>query len=682
MIDLSARQKFILNSIIEKGPLNVKDLSQQIDVSSRTVSREIAVINNILADKDIAILENYSSLSIKGSSDAVKSVQQLLGGIPLQWLLSQDQRILLIIAQLLVAAEPYKSAYFSYQFNVVEGTISLYMDKIEQWLNIQNLTLSKKRGYGILVEGPEWTKRNSFIELLYEYKPIDELLEFVYGNKTDPTISAFFRIVFDEELIGLSKEILELIKSDMVARDDMAYFNSFIYIMLSLKKTKLGVPIKLPAYLVQDVLSANEFSFTNKIKGYLSSKNIALAEDELAYTAIQLMANKYVYNSNRTFKELGVPLEDLASEVVYEVSKKLNISIDCDEQLILGLSQHFNPALYRINMGIQIKNPLTNQIREYYGELFNAVNYASRLVFSKYNITMPQDEIGYITMHIGAAMERGSAHNKQLSALVICPSGIGTAKILSNKIKQSFPNIASVKIANLKDWNESDGSYDIILSTVKIDQKSSGKNIIMVSPFLQQTDMDKINDFINKYDSKPNLMNNFRALLRLDDQKVTESKYDLVNNLLENLQLEMVEADSFEELAAYITGDLSVKKLITDEDEVKTLLINREEMGSVVIPNSHVALLHTRSDSVANPFVGAYRLKGGMVMKSIGFEDENVDTFIVMLARKNEDSYILEQLGKISISLIEDKQFTEALRLGDIKDLRSALVKILNEEAI
>jgi mannitol operon transcriptional antiterminator len=681
MIDLTARQKFILNSIIEKGPLNIRDLSEQISVSNRTVSREIVVINKFLLDKSVTIKEINSNISIKGSIEDIKSLQQFLVGIPMQWLLSQDQKLLLIIAQLLVCEEPYKSAYFSYQFNVVEGTITLYMDKIEQWLNIRNLELERRRGYGIMISGSEWVKRNSFIELLYEYKSIDELLAFVYGSKIDLAINSFFKIIFDEELIKISKGILELLKDEMINMDDMAYFNSFIYILLSLKKTRAGSTIQLPAYLVQDILLSEEFSFTEKIKVYLSELGINISEDELAYIAIQLMGNKYIYNSNRKFEELGVPLEELSAEVVYEVGKSLNINIECGEQLILGLTQHFNPALYRINMGIQVKNPLINEIKDYYGDLFKAVNYACKLVFSKYNITMPQDEIGYITMHIGAAIERTNAYNNKLSALVICSNGIATARILSNKIKQSIPKIGSITISSFKDWDESYNNYDIILSTTKINKKTGYENIIMVSPFLQNEDIEKINNFIKNNASNTSLTSNFKVFSKIKRDEALIEKYELTNSILENIQLEIIEASSFSELIGFISEDLFNKKLVTDKNEINNLIINREEMGSVVIPNCHVALLHTRSDCVEGPFVGVYRIKGHMVLKSVGFIDENVDTFIVMLARKNEDSYALEQIGKISIALIENKQFTEILRFGDIKDLGSSLVTILNEEA-
>lgn len=685
MIDLTARQKFILNTIIGKGPLNVKDLSQEIDVSNRTISREVSAINNYLSDKNVLIREINSILNIEGIKDNIIDIQQSLGAIPFQWLLSQEQRMILITAQLLMASVPYKSAYFSYQFNVVEGTISLYMDKIEQCLNIHNLVLNRKKVYGSIVNGSEWNKRNLFIELLYEYKTIDDLIAFVYGSKDDPTINAFFKTTFDDETITVSRELLKSINNEMFNMDDLTYFSSFIHILLSIKKTKAGFPIKLPSNFVKGILSSSEFSYINKIQEYLSSFNIYLSDDELAYIAIQLLGNKYVYKSSSKSEELGVSLEDICNELVYEVSKKLNIKVKCDDQLILGLSQHINPAMYKINMGIQVKNLLLDQIREYYGNLFKVVNYACKIVFSKYNITMPQDEIGYITMHIGASIERNSIKNMKLSAIVICPNGIGTARILSSKIKSAIPSIKLVDISSFKDWMENSKKYDIILSTVNIEHRQKGKfkNLIMVSPFLQNSDIDKINDFIKKNLSGNSRIKNIIGLSNTEKSgNVEKDKYDIINDILKNLQLKVFDTNSVSKIISLITDNLFNEDLITDKEKVRNLIISREEMGNVVIPNSHVALLHTRSNAVTNPFIGVYRLKHSIKLKSVGFADENVDAFIVMLARKNEQNYILEQIGRVSISLIENKKFTEVLRLGDIKDLRSSLINILNTEEV
>lgn len=681
MNELTARQKFIINIIFEKGPLNIKDLSQQIDVSNRTISREIDAINAALKIESISIKETGSVLSLEGEEENLKALKQLLRDIPMQWLLPQEQRLILITAQLLLSDEPIKSAFFSYQLNVVEGTISLYMDKIEKWMSIRNLTLCRKRGYGIMVSGSEWVKRNVFVELIYEYKSIDELLAYIYENKKDPAVDVFFKMLFGRKLIDTSKKLMGHICGELIKMDDISYFSSLIHVLLSLKKIKMDLPINLPQYLIQDVMSSNEFSFIHKMKEYFISLNIPVFDSELVYLAVQLMGNKYIYSPDRSFKELGVSLEELSYEVVYEVEKKLNIKINCDEQLIVGLSQHFNPALFRINMGIQVKNLFVDEIKEYYGNLFDAVNYACRIIFSRYNITLSQDEIGFITMHIGSALERTSSSSNKLSALIICPNGMVAAKILSSKVKASIPNIDKIVIQSFKDWDERLDEYDLILSTVNIgtEERFKSDKIITVSPFLMKKDINNINNYIKKYLEDNHTLNNLASLSKFEVNEDSEKdKYEMVNNILKNLKIVTIETNSFNEMIGLITENIYKQGIINDRKQVESLIINREKIGSVVIPNSHLALIHTRSNSVTGPFVGVCRLKKKMTLKSVGFADENVDTFILMLARKDEHKYILEQMGKISISLIEDKKFTETIRLGGIKDLRSSMIRILN----
>jgi len=232
---------------------------------------------------------------------------------------------------------------------------------------------------------------------------------------------------------------------------------------------------------------------------------------------------------------------------------------------------------------------------------------------------------------------------------------------------------------------ENSKKYDIILSTVNIEHRQKGKfkNLIMVSPFLQNSDIDKINDFIKKNLSGNSRIKNIIGLSNTEKSgNVEKDKYDIINDILKNLQLKVFDTNSVSKIISLITDNLFNEDLITDKEKVRNLIISREEMGNVVIPNSHVALLHTRSNAVTNPFIGVYRLKHSIKLKSVGFADENVDAFIVMLARKNEQNYILEQIGRVSISLIENKKFTEVLRLGDIKDLRSSLINILNTEEV
>jgi mannitol operon transcriptional antiterminator len=80
------------------------------------------------------------------------------------------------------------------------------------------------------------------------------------------------------------------------------------------------------------------------------------------------------------------------------------------------------------------------------------------------------------------------------------------------------------------------------------------------------------------------------------------------------------------------------------------------------------------------PFIGVYRIDKPLCMGSIGFTTEDVDTFLVMIARENESNYILKVLGKVSISLIEKKDFINLLKLSNIADIRNYLIETVNNK--
>jgi len=672
MEDLTVRQKFILKTLIEKGPSNIEDLSKLMDVSGRTIMREIFSINNNLKKYKTAIIEDAGQIILKGNEESLDKIYTSLGSIPLQWLLTPEQRQILITIHLLISEEPIKAAYFSYQFNVVEGTISLYLDKIEEWLKMRNIFLIRRRGYGIKVEGSELDKRNAIIELFYNYKPLEELLAFVYNDEKDKYVYTFFSTVFDNDLVQLVKRIAQQIKNVMQGQlSDLNYFGIFVHLIVSIYRTKIDKPIQFNDEFVKDILFSNEFIFIKDVENILKENKVYLPDTELAYLALHLSPKKYVYKQNR-FEELGISLQDLSKEVVEEVSRILNTKINCDEQLVLGLSQHFEPALYRLTMGLQTTNPLVDEIKNYYSELFKAVNKACKLIFYKYNIMIPEDEIGYITMHIGAAIERQQALSKKLKVFIICPNGIGTAKILSSKLKVLFREFDNIDIGAIWEYKKKDDDYDLIISTVKLEDLKD--NIIVVSPFLTEEDIKKIEEFIEKYVVKKekNLIGNLSVAEK-------SQNFEIANEILRNLQLKYVDKKTIADLIKFIAKDLYDLMLTEDAKEIEELIFKREAMGNVVIPNTHIALIHTRSDKMVIPFVGVYKLKTPLKMKSAGFSYEEVDTFLVMLARKTQSSEILEMLGKISISLIEDKTFNEILRFGDIKDIRNSIVTILNK---
>lgn len=682
MDGFSVRQKFILSNLIEKGPLSVKGLSRQVDVSERTIMREVSSMNDWLKKYKLRISECGGKLVISGNQKDIDMICKLFDRIPPLWLFTQEQRQVLITAQLLLAKEPIKSAYFGCQFNVVEGTIIFYLDKIEGWLRTKNLKLIRRRGYGLEVIGSIWSKRNAFAELLYNYKSISELLAFLYEDNNDYSLQAFFEVTFGEKLVADVKGMLKKLyaESNLIKANDVDNFSTFIHLLLAIERTRSNMPIELPEDLINDALAMNEFSVIKDIADVLNENGIKLPESELAYLAIHLMEDGNKYPDDKVPKELGFDLEDAVKEIIYLTGKKLNMTILCDDQLMSGLRQHINPALYRLTMGLEVRNPIINDIKEYYKDLYEAVEYACRLVFSKYNLLIPANEVGYVTMHIGAALERQNGFENRLRVLVICPNGISTAKILYGKLKSKFPEIDEVDVCSLREMDEKiKGNYDIILSTVDVSKKSDN-DILFISPFLPGKDIEKVSALIQARIGEGSSMKMTMPADLYAETGETEEDFAAADNMLKGFSLKSIASDNIRNTITEISHVLFDSGIIAEIDKVENQIIKREAKGSVVIPGSRVALIHIRTEEIDAPFVGVFRLEHVIEMKSAGFSTENVDTVLVMLARKNERDYILEMLGKISASLVETESVIHVLRFGDTADIRNELIEIINRE--
>lgn len=184
MNNLTPRQQFILSTVLNEGTFNIKRLHKDLDISERTILRELSSINKRLKKNSITIFNDENmNLSISGNKENIEEIKKSLDMVPIPWLLSKEQRQIVIICELLVSNEPLKASYFCHKFNVVMGSISLDIDNIEERLISKNLCVIRKRSYGISIQGSEWNKRNALVELFFDFKPFEDLIAFLYDEK-------------------------------------------------------------------------------------------------------------------------------------------------------------------------------------------------------------------------------------------------------------------------------------------------------------------------------------------------------------------------------------------------------------------------------------------------------------------------------------------------------------------
>ncbi|MXI40441.1 PRD domain-containing protein, partial [Escherichia coli] len=110
------------------------------------------------------------------------------------------------------------------------------------------------------------------------------------------------------------------------------------------------------------------------------------------------------------------------------IDQKLQLDLAGDTELMIGLSLHLKPAINRCKYGMNLRNPMLDEIKAGYPLAFEAGIIASRVLEEEEGLSIHENEIGYMALHFGAALERRKMEIPPKRCLIVCASGAGSAR--------------------------------------------------------------------------------------------------------------------------------------------------------------------------------------------------------------------------------------------------------------
>ena len=108
---------------------------------------------------------------------------------------------------------------------------------------------------------------------------------------------------------------------------------------------------------------------------------------------------------------------ELSHEIICYASKELNKKID--NQIYISLADHITFALKRHKNNIRIKNDLLDEIRRIHRDEFKIALWAVDFLNDKLKINLPEDEAGFIALHLINAGYNETTNNSLLSTSII-----------------------------------------------------------------------------------------------------------------------------------------------------------------------------------------------------------------------------------------------------------------------
>ena len=143
------------------------------------------------------------------------------------------------------------------------------------------------------------------------------------------------------------------------------------------------------------------------------------------------------------------------------------------------------------------KNPLLEEIKENYTQVFNAVKGNITIIEEMANAEMSEDEIGYITIHFASFIEK-QKHTGELrpNVLIVCNSGIGTSNLLSARLASMYEvNIIATVAFHEYEQVIAENNIDYIIST--IDLAHDSLRVIKVNPLIGNKDISTLDQIFS-----------------------------------------------------------------------------------------------------------------------------------------------------------------------------------------
>ncbi|WP_066070912.1 BglG family transcription antiterminator [Neobacillus soli] len=670
---ISARERQILEILLKNtDETTVKDLANQIGVSGRTIHRDLKNVEDILGEYDLSLQKKSGvGVQITGDPNKIQEIELYLFNLS-HTEYTADERQTIILCELLETNEPVKLLGLANDLNVTIATVSSDLTKLEERLQAIGLTLIRRRGYGVEIEGEEGAKRRAMSNLISEYLDESEILSLTRENIQKRSTQQIHTI--SERLMGLVERkklvIVEKIVSSIVqelpfSMADSAYIGLVVHLALAVERIQKGEGITInPSYLeVQK--ETKEHKFAEKIVAQLEhvfTINIPLAE--VAYITMHLKGAKLRHDYEYLNEDTSLHVAIKTRKMIDDAGELVGMDLSANRPLFEGLVMHLKPAIYRMKQKMGISNPLLEKIKRDYSDLFAIIKQAAQQVFRDFYV--PDEEIGYLVMHFGAAI-MGSGELVNFRTLVVCSSGIGTSKMLATRLQKEFPelrHIQNVSVMEFKKMNKD--PYQLVLSTIPIPDYES--TYIVVNPFLNKDEIEKIRSFINEYKivnssekQLPVTLNGNTSKKRsaelIEEMQQIRDYAGTIAALLKGFKVNEISGYNItDEILAQACLRLYQEQRIDDVEAVVQKILEREKLGGIGIPGTGMALFHARSSHVKEPIFGITVLQ--TPQKVVGMDDNEMEMklLLLLLSPAHTSEKTLEVLSFLSSLLIESEE--------------------------
>lgn len=656
-MDFTPRMQAILRRLLkEEDYLSEQALADDLGISKRTVQRELEGTEKAL------------------SSYKLKLVRQKRAGIRLDGSPLDKKNLL----------------YYSTLLGVSEATAASDLESLSSWLEKNNLKVLKKQGYGVLLTGSEKDYREAMHRFISEttsadaFKDLqnaDESLSKALAHVTDKGV---YQLLNTHTIQRVYDVLVKLGEKKIDQFTDTAKIGLIIHIAIAVERIAKGQPDDTDEEVVPILEDSEDAALARRIVAAMEAEfQITMPPIEASYLLLHIKGAKIRYQDNDL---LDLPSSVDESELLRVIDAmieafdtRLAYDLRCDDEFLQGLFVHLQPTIIRLQHHLNIINPLLDAIKEEYADVFQKAKRAANVLSLSLDTPVSDDEVGYLTIHFGAALERikgNKAFTRSVSIGIVCASGFGIARLMMTRLQNKLPkNVQLQTYGSDSVTEEVLKQTDFFVSSLPI--SLPGADVLFVSPLISPSELHRITGKIEEYAHVPK-KRVFIDKPEEDDFVAVLDKTQLLSKEIADIlrayrQYTLPAAVTFAEAVHTLASEA-----VEDEEQSAQLfdaIIKRERLNSQIFPEQDFALLHCRTTAVNQAlFYTAVPDKDTFTNPYF----HGISTILFLVMPQDEQSRLhTDVLGSISSAMVSDSAFSQAVYGHDEEKIRCHLQRIL-----
>ena len=563
--------------------MTADELAKIVNVSISSIKHNIKDVREELKKYDIELL----SIPRKGFCLDIDNSQRALTLQEIDNANSPDSfsfRKNYILDTLFQYSSVYTIQLFADELYVSRSIIRKDLQYITNILERHDLTLMKKRNYGIVIEGNEFNIRQAMIEHNIKKYSVSDSFELPedLDRRFDSKKYSYFRNTYEN--IDMSKILTAVQKLeeelDITFSDD-SFYQLLEYIIVSLirMKNEKFITSQKP----ESSLELNESCFTaaqNLFNSIVKAETAGL-ELESTYLAARLMVYRTctsnILSSNKYYKNIAKKFISGIGGVIGETT------LSQKNHLIRDIAAFYEIIKFRNDYQIITWNDIHHDIKERFASLYGMCLAQLHDIEDELNVDFTQDDVAWIVLLLHNTIVETV---KSKEAVLITASDKQTSRYMANKLMEKIMGLDVKEISHYKNFKMKKSlKPPLIITTVALNINNSA----FISKEVNEDDIELI------------------------QKKIGEKFYDEIisSNIFEEVfHRELVLCDLYakdkKDAISKICNLMMEKGYVSEGFEEKVL--ERENKTPTSI-GSQIPIPHVFKDSVKKAAIAAVRLK-------------------------------------------------------------------------